>query len=133
MVAAGLVVDDLGVFLVGVKGLPRVLCCSLAMASGVHMCLLATGAPGGILAAGVQRLGQHRVVAEGGLVRRMASSATSKTPMPPTCVGGAAEELVHQRLLQADGLEDLRAAVGHVGADAHLGHDLGQALADGLT
>jgi hypothetical protein len=35
-------------------------------------------------------------------------------------------------LLQADGLEDLRAAVRHVGADAHLGHDLGQALADGL-
>jgi predicted kinase len=34
--------------------------------------------------------------------------------------------------VQADGLEQLRAAVAHVGAHAHLGHDLGQALADGL-
>ena len=34
--------------------------------------------------------------------------------------------------LQADGVEDLRAAIGLVGRDAHLGHHLEQALADRL-
>src|SRR5439155_21952307 len=33
---------------------------------------------------------------------------------------------------QADGLEDLRAGVGGDGGHAHLGHDLQQALAEGL-
>jgi hypothetical protein len=46
--------------------------------------------------------------------------------------GGAAEVLLDEVLLQADGLEQLRAAVRHVGADAHLGHDLRETLADGL-
>ena len=32
------------------------------------------------------------------------------------------------RLLQTDGFEDLGAGVGHVGGDAHLGHDLAQPL-----
>ena len=34
--------------------------------------------------------------------------------------------------MQADGVEDLRAAIGLVGRDAHLGHHLEQALADRL-
>ena len=46
--------------------------------------------------------------------------------------GGAAEVLVDERLLEADGLEQLGAAVGHVGRHAHLGHDLRQPLADRL-
>ena len=33
---------------------------------------------------------------------------------------------------QADGVEDLRAAIGLIGRDAHLGHDLENAFADGL-
>jgi hypothetical protein len=37
-----------------------------------------------------------------------------------------------QRLLQADRLEQLGAAIGHVGRHAHLRHDLRQTLADRL-
>ena len=42
--------------------------------------------------------------------------------------GSAAEELVHQLGAEADGFEDLRAAVGGDGGDAHLGHGLHHAL-----
>ena len=45
---------------------------------------------------------------------------------------GAGEILRHEVRLQADGVEDLRAAIGLVGRDAHLGHHLQQALADRL-
>ena len=45
---------------------------------------------------------------------------------------GAEEELVDERARQADGVEDLRAAIGLVGRDAHLRHDLEQALVDRL-
>jgi hypothetical protein len=40
----------------------------------------------------------------------MASSATSNTPMPFDLGGRAAEVLVDQILVQADGFEDLRTA-----------------------
>jgi hypothetical protein len=42
--------------------------------------------------------------------------------------GGAGEELVDEGLAQADRVENLRAAIGLVGGDAHLGHHLEQAL-----
>jgi hypothetical protein len=45
---------------------------------------------------------------------------------------GAGEILVDEIGLQADRVEDLRAAIGLVGRDAHLGHHLEQALADRL-
>ena len=45
---------------------------------------------------------------------------------------GAGEVLGDEIRLQADGVENLRAAIGLVGRDAHLGHDLEQALADRL-
>ncbi len=44
----------------------------------------------------------------------------------------AEEELVDKARLQTDGIENLRAAIGLIGRDAHLGHDLEHALADGL-
>ena len=46
--------------------------------------------------------------------------------------GGAVEVLVDEVLVEADGLEDLGAAVGGDGGDAHLGHDLQDALAEGV-
>ena len=64
--------------------------------------------------------------------RRTASSATSSRPMPSTARRRAGEVLVDERLREADGLEDLRAAVRLVGGDAHLRHHLEQALADRL-
>ena len=42
------------------------------------------------------------------------------------------EAAVHDLGVQSDGLEDLRALVGRQRADAHLGHDLEDAQADGL-
>ena len=44
----------------------------------------------------------------------------------------AGEELVHQVLAEAEGFEGLRAGVGGHGGDAHLGHDLQDALAEAL-
>jgi hypothetical protein len=46
--------------------------------------------------------------------------------------GGAGEVLVHEGGAEADRVEDLRAAIGLIGRDAHLGHDLEDALADRL-
>ena len=45
---------------------------------------------------------------------------------------GAGEILGDEIGLQSDGVEDLRAAIGLIGRDAHLRHDLQQALADRL-
>ena len=46
--------------------------------------------------------------------------------------GGAGEELLDELAGQAHGVENLRAAIGLVGGDAHLGHHFQDALADGL-
>ena len=46
--------------------------------------------------------------------------------------GRAREVALDEGRLQADRLEDPRAAVAHQGRDAHLGHHLGEALAHGL-
>jgi len=46
---------------------------------------------------------------------RMASSATSNTPMPSTRLGVPVKYLLHEVAGQADGLKQLRAAVAHVG------------------
>ena len=51
---------------------------------------------------------------------------------PADPAGGAGEVRVDELGLEPDGLEDLRAAVGLDGGDAHLGDRLEQALADGL-
>jgi hypothetical protein len=110
--------------------LARVLCCSLAIASGVHMC----SSPR--CARRIRRRRRAWWPAPGRCRRRPGACAWPlRPPRTRRCRRpgwGAAEVLLDEVLLQADGLEDLRAAVRHVGADAHLGHDLGQALADGL-
>ena len=45
---------------------------------------------------------------------------------------GAKKEFVDERARQAHGVEDLRAAIGLVGRNAHLGHNLKKALIDRL-
>ena len=130
-VAAALVVDELRVFLVGapVVGARAVL--QLGDRVGRPHVLFAAHAPG-VFAAGVEHAGQHRVVAEGGLVHahRFLGDLEHADALDPA--GGAGEVLVDGVAVQADGLEQLRAAVAHVGRHAHLGHDLRQALADRL-
>ncbi len=59
--------------------------------------------------------------------RRRGGGAPSprRSPCQPDALdrrGGAGEVLVDEAAMQADGVEDLRAAIGLVGRDAHLGH-----------
>ena len=128
-----LVVDELRVFLVGLEACSRARrCCSLAIASGVHMCSSprtrqAYSPPASSM------FGEHRVVAERGAVQadrffgdlEHADAADLAT----RC---RVKYLLDQRLVEADRFENLRAAVRHVGRNAHLRHDLRQALADRL-
>ena len=66
--ATALVVDDLGVFLVGVELARARAVLQLGDRVGGPHVFLAAGAPG-VLAAGVQHVLEHRVVAEGGAVQ----------------------------------------------------------------
>ena len=129
--AAALVVDDLGVFLVGLE-LARTRAV-LQLGDRIRRPhVLLTAHPPGVLATSLQHRCQHRVVAVGRLVHAQGFLGDLEHADAAHLRSGAAEVLVHHRLVQTDGLEELRAAVGHVGAHAHLGHDLRQTLADGL-
>ena len=130
-VAAGLVVDELGVFFVAIKivGAGRM----LQFRDGVrrpHVVFAAHAV--GILAARVERLGQQGVLAKGQLVQAQRFFRHFEHADAFHARGRAAEVFVDQGLVQAHRFENLRAAVGHVGGDAHLRHHLQQALADGL-
>ena len=94
--------------------------------------LLAAHAPG-VLAAGVEHVLEDRIV----LVERVAVDADRllgdvEEADALDVGGGAGEVLVDQRARETHRLEHLRAGVGHVGRDAHLGHHLLQPLADRL-
>ena len=60
------------------------------------------------------------------------SRAITSRPTPPTRDDGAREVFVDDVLAQADGFEHLRAVIALHGGDAHLGHDLHDALDRGL-
>ena len=130
-VALGLVVDDLGVLFVGIPvvGAGGVLQLGNRI-RGPHV-LFTTGAPG-VFAAGIQGVGQHGAVAEGQLVHADGLFRDLEHADTFHLAGGAGEVLVDGFGVQADGFEQLGTAVRHVGRHAHLGHDLGQALADRL-
>ncbi len=130
-VAAALVVDDLGVLLVRPPTVGARAVLQLGDGVGAPHVLLAARAPG-VFAAGVQHASQHRVGAEGGAVAGQGFLGDLEHADALDPAGGAGEILGDGVGVDADGLEQLRAAVAHVGAHAHLGHDLGQALADGL-
>ena len=130
-VTLGLIVDQLGVFLVG-----------LVLARAGRMLQLGDGVRGphvffatgaiSVFAASIEHGGQHRVGREGfgmqtdGFLGHLEDTDTLDVRRR------TGEILLDEVLLQANGFEDLGAGVGHVGRDAHLGHDLAQALADGL-
>jgi hypothetical protein len=86
----------------------------------------------GVFAAGVERVFERLIVAERQLVLANRFFHHLEDADAFDLRRGSGEVLVDHLFLQADGLEDLRAGVGHVGRDAHLGHDLEQALADAL-
>ena len=62
--------------------------------------------------------------------RAATSLAMTSMPTPPILVAVPLKYLSTKSVVQADGLEDLGAAVGGDGGDAHLGHDLQDALAE---
>ena len=86
----------------------------------------------GVVAADVERLGQHRRIAEGVAMApdRLGGDLGAAGALDGG--GGAGEIAGDEIALQADRVEDLGAAIGLVGRDAHLGHDLEQALVDRL-
>ena len=90
---------------------------------------LAVAAPG-VDAAGRQQLGARRRV--GARVAVEALPGQHVHPHAADARGRAGEVAVHELLLDADRLEDLRAGVGADRRDPHLGEDLQEALADGL-
>ncbi len=86
----------------------------------------------GVFAADVERAAQHRRFAE--RLGVTASGFLGDLGEAGAFDAGrsAEEELVDQGARQADRVEDLRAAIGLIGRDAHLRHDLEQSLVDRL-
>ena len=109
----------------------RTACCKVATESGDQICasprmrkryspptssaLRSTGSSPKALGVAADRLGRDLFEADAFDQRR-----------------GAGEILLHEVRLQPDRVEYLRAAIGLVGRDAHLGHHLEDALADRL-
>ncbi len=85
-----------------------------------------------VLAADIEAVAIERRVAEGVAVTAQALFRDLLQADALDGGAGAEEELVDEGGLEADRVEDLRAAIGLVGRDAHLGHHLQHALADRL-
>ena len=86
----------------------------------------------GIFAADIKEAPQHLIVAESGGMTLHGFQRDLRQRDTFNGGGGAGEITVHELARQADRVENLRAAIGLVGGDAHLGHDLEQALVDRL-
>ncbi len=110
---------------------PRTACCSLAMLSGVQACSSPRRRQR-VGAAHVQHVPVDRRIAVGVGVAAHALGGDLGQAGAFDLGVGAGEVLVDQFRREADGVEDLRAAVGLVGGDAHLGHHLQDALAERL-
>ena len=97
---------------------------------GPHV-LLAANAKG-VLAAGVERVLEHRIVAECRPVNadRLLGHLEHTDSLDVRI--GAGEVFLHQAARQTDRLEDLCAGIRHIGRDAHLGHHLAKTFSDRL-
>ena len=83
----------------------------------------------GIFAADVERVAQHRRSRRRlELWRSTVSRAISSSPTPSTWVLVPVKYLATKSDLRPDGVEDLRAAIGLIGGDAHLRHHFEDAL-----
>ena len=88
--------------------------------------------PEGVFAAGIERVGKHRIATERHLVHLDRFLCDLEYTDPFDVRGRSAEVFVDQGTRQPDRLENLCAGVRHVGRDTHFRHDLAQALADRL-
>ena len=85
--------------------------------------------PPGVFAARIQVLCQNRVVAKCRPMVTQGFLGNLKDVDALNVRRRARKILIDQGTMQAYGLKDLRAGVGHVSRNAHFGHDLVQALA----
>ena len=126
-VTLALVIDELGVFLVRVPVVgPRAVLQFGNRIRRPHMVFTAH-APS-VFTPGFQRIGQYRVVAKSRLVHADGFLGNLKDADTFHAAGRAGEVLVDCVGRQANGFEQLCAAVAHIRRDTHLRHDLGQAL-----
>jgi hypothetical protein len=88
--------------------------------------------PERVVAADIEHVAVERVVAIGLRVPDQRLVGDREQIGPFDRRRGAGEVFVDKRAFEPDRVEDLGAAIGLVGRDAHLGHDLEQALADRL-
>ncbi len=127
----GVVVDELRVLLV-LRGAVAVGAHGVLQQRdrlGVPLVMLAVAAPG------VDAADRQQLVVGGGVGGGMAVERLAREHVDADAADArrrAGEVAVDQRLLEADGLEDLRAAVGLDRRDPHLGDRLEQPLADRL-
>ena len=128
-VATALVVDDLGIFFVRAEVVGTGAVLQLGNRVGCPHVVFTTAAPG-VFAARIEHGGQHRVVAECGLVHANGFFGDVKNANALDTAGGAGEVLGNGFGVQTNGFEQLGTAVRHVGGHAHLGHDFGQAFAN---
>ena len=85
-----------------------------------------------VFTACVQGIGQHGVAAKSGFVHANGFFGNVKNANAFNAGRRAGKVFVDGFAGNTNGLEQLRTAVAHVGGDAHLGHDLGQAFAHRL-
>ena len=128
-VATVLVVDELGVFFVGVEvvGARGV----LQFGNGVgcpHVVFTAHAE--GVFAACIEHAAQHRVIAESSTVHAQRFFGNLKHAHAFNLAGGTGEELGNRLAAQTNRFKQLRTAVTHVGRHAHFGHDFRQAFAN---
>ena len=88
--------------------------------------------PIGVFAADFERRAQNRRIAERVRVPALSLLRDLRETRALDRGRGAEEEFVDERAREADSVENLRAAIGLVGRNAHLRHDLEQALVDRL-
>ena len=86
----------------------------------------------GIFAAHVEGSTEYRVLAKGVLMPAEGFLGDFEQAHALDLRRGAGEIFLHEIGGEANRIEDLCAAIGLVGRDAHLGHDLEDALVDGL-
>jgi hypothetical protein len=111
----------------------RVECCSRKTVSGLKRCGARSAAPLVLAADREALVGDDRAVLRvRGAVARGVLLGDDVDPDAAELRDGAGEVLVDEGLAEADRLEGLRSRVARHGRDAHLGHDLEDALAERL-
>ena len=105
----------------------------LQLGNGVgrpHM-LLPTHSPG-VFAARIKPVGKHGITTKGLGMRAQGLLGHFKDTNALHHAGRTGKVFLDGGRVNANGLENLRATVGHVGRDAHFRHDLREPLANGL-